>query len=155
MKPSKTIIYATSLLLLSFSPLSQAADNNSHLQQVEVLFRLTQMEKKIDESVDSVLQLQLQQSPQLADKKDQMRSFFSKYIGWNAIKKDLAGIYMQTFTEDELKSINDFYITPTGQKVINELPQLVQQRNQVAMQRLKENVGELQQILANSTAAQK
>ncbi len=71
------------------------------------------------------------------------------------MKKDLAGIYMQTFTEDELKLINDFYITPTGQKVINELPQLVQQRNQVAMQRLKENVGELQQILANSTAAQK
>lgn len=155
MKPSKTIIYATSLLLLSFSPLSQAADNNSHLQQVEVLFRLTQMEKKIDESVDSVLQLQLQQNPQLDKHSKQMRTFFSKYIGWDALKKDLAGMYMQTFSEEELKSINDFYITPTGQKMINELPQLVQQRNQLAMQRLQANITELQQILASSDAVQK
>lgn len=155
MKPSKTIIYATSLLLLSFSPLSQAADNNSHLQQVEVLFRLTQMEKKIDESVDSVLQLQLQQNPQLDKHSKQMRTFFSKYIGWDALKKDLAGMYMQTFSEEELKSINDFYITPTGQKMINELPQLAQQRNQLAMQRLQANIAELQQILASSDAVQK
>jgi hypothetical protein len=147
MKPLNTLIFASSLVLLSISPLSQAADNNSHLQQVEKLFRLTQMEKKIDESVDSVLQLQLRQNPQLAAHSAEMRSFFTKYIGWSALKDDLANMYMQTFTENELKAANDFYITPAGQKIITALPELVQQRNQLAMQRLQQNIGELQKII--------
>ncbi len=153
MKPLNTLISATSFFLLSISPLSQAADNlaannQAHLQEVEKLFKLTQMEKKIDESVDSVLQLQLRQNPQLAKHSTEMRNFFTKYIGWNALKTDLAAMYMQTFSEDELKAVNDFYITPAGQKVITALPQLVQQRNQLAMQRLQQNIGELQKIIA-------
>jgi len=42
------------------------ADTASHRQQVDTLFRLTQMEKKIEESVESVLQLQIRQNPKLA-----------------------------------------------------------------------------------------
>jgi len=147
MKKLNLLVTTTSLMLLSISPLS-LADNKSHLEQVDKLFKLTQMEKKIDESVDSVLQLQLRQNPQLEKHSTEMRSFFTKYIGWDALKVDLAAMYMETFTEDELKAVNDFYITPAGQKVITVLPQLVQQRNQLAMQRLQQNIGELQQIIA-------
>ena len=57
---------------------------------------------------------------------------------------------MQTFTEEELKTINAFYITTTGQKVIVIVPQLVQERNRLAMHRLQENIGELQKIVAQS-----
>ena len=146
MKKINLLVTATSLMLLSISPLS-LADNKSHLEQVEKLFKLTQMEKKIDESVDSVLQLQLRQNPQLEEHSKEMRNFFTKYIGWDALKVDLAAMYMETFTEEELKAVNDFYITPAGQKVINSLPQLVQKRNQLAMQRLQQNIGELQKIV--------
>lgn len=152
MKKSNLLVTAISLMLLSISPLSQA-DNKSHMEQVDKLFKLTQMEKKIDESVDSVLQLQLRQNPQLAQYSKEMRGFFTKYIGWDALKVDLAAMYMETFTEDDLKAINDFYITPAGQKVINSLPQLVQQRNQLAMQRLQQNIGELQKIVGQPAAA--
>ncbi|MCG6939484.1 MAG: DUF2059 domain-containing protein [Gammaproteobacteria bacterium] len=123
------------------------------MQEIDKLFRLTQMEKKIDESVDSVMQLQLRQNPQLAQYSEEMHNFFTKYIGWNALKDDLANMYMQTFSEDELKKINDFYISPVGQKVINSLPQLVQQRNQLAMQRLQQHIGELQNIVAPPATA--
>ena len=152
MKPLSILISATSLLLLSISPISQA-DNKSHVEEVDKLFKLTQMEKKIDESVDSVLQLQLRQNPQLEKHSKEMRKFFTKYIGWDALKVDLAAMYMETFTEDELKAINNFYITPAGQKVINSLPQLVQKRNQLSMQRLQQNIGELQKIIGQTAAA--
>ena len=151
MKPLSILISATSVLLLSISPISQA-DNKSHVEQVDKLFKLTQMEKKIDESVESVLQLQLRQNPQLEKHSKEMRNFFTKYIGWDALKVDLAAMYMETFTEDELKAINNFYITPAGQKVINSLPQLVQKRNQLSMQRLQQNIGELQKIIGQPAA---
>jgi hypothetical protein len=44
--------------------------------------------------------------------------------------------------------MNDFYITTTGQKVITIVPQLVQDRNKLAMMRLQQNIGELQQIMS-------
>jgi len=56
-------------------------------------------------------------------------------------------MYMRKFTEKELEEINAFYITPAGQKVITVLPELVQERNQLAMMRLQQNIGELQQII--------
>jgi hypothetical protein len=146
MKPAYLILalFAASLTLSGLT----AADDKSHIEQVEILFKLTRMKQKIDESVESVAQLQLRQNPALAAKSDQLMAFLERHIGWNAVKADLYEMYMQTFTEDELKTINDFYITPTGQKVIVIVPQLVQERNRLAMQRLQENVGELQAIMS-------
>jgi len=136
------------LVLTLTTTVLHAADNLSQIQQVEVLFRLTQMEKKIQESVDSIVQLQIRQNPQLAQHKDTMHEFFTKHVGWNALKDDIAGMYMHKFSEKELKEINAFYITPAGQKVITVLPELVQERNQLAMMRLQQNIGELQKIIA-------
>jgi hypothetical protein len=152
MKPSNFLTTASLLLLTVTTTLLHAADSASHKQQVETLFRLTQMEKKIQDSVDSVVQLQLRQNPQLGQHEQAVREFFTKYIGWNALQNDVTEMYLATFSEEELEQINAFYITPAGQKVITELPQLVQQRNQLAMQRLQQNIGELQQIIAPPAA---
>jgi len=70
-----------------------------------------------------------------------------KYIGWQALKDDLTAMYLQAFTEAELDQMNAFYSSPTGQKVLQRLPELVRQRNQLAMQRLQEHIGELQQAV--------
>jgi hypothetical protein len=155
MKFLKPLIATTSLLFLSTFNSTAIADNSSHVQQVETLFKLTQMEKKVDQSIDSILELQMSQNPALSVHEVEMRAFFEKYIGWAALKNDITAMYLRTFSEDELKKINDFYITPAGQKVISVLPELVQQRNQLAMTRLQQNIGELQQIISVPQAAPK
>ena len=97
--------------------------------------------------MDSVVQLQIRQNPQLVSHEKTIHEFFTKHIGWTALKDELADMYMRRFTEKELLEINAFYITPAGQKVITVLPELVQERNQLAMMRLQQNIGELQQII--------
>ena len=146
----RTIIATPALLLAAMLASSglQAADDDALRQEVETLFRLTHMEEKINESVQNVAQLQLRQDPSMAQQQDVLMAFLEKYIGWNAIRNELADMYMQTFTVEELQAMNAFYITPTGQKVITTVPQLVQQRNRMAMQRLQENIGELQAAIA-------
>ena len=139
-----TLLFTASLALPGLS----VADDNSHLEQVEILFKLTRMEQKINDSVQSVAQLQLRQNPALEEKRGQLMAFLERHIGWNAVRGDLYEMYLQTFTEEELKTINDFYITTTGQKVIVIVPQLVQERNRLAMQRLQQNIGELQAIMS-------
>lgn len=154
MKHSATLLLLNIIALTMTSLTSKAADTSTHLQQVETLFKLTQMEKKVNESVDSVMQMQLSQNPQLSQHKAEMRAFFEKHMGWSSMKNDITEMYLNAFSEDELKAINDFYITPVGQKVINVLPDLVQQRNQLAMQRLQQNISELQQIVARPASQQ-
>jgi hypothetical protein len=139
-----TLLLAASLILPGLS----VADDKGQLEQVEILFKLTRMEQKINDSVESVAQLQLRQNPELGPRRDRLMAFLEKYIGWNAVREDLTNMYLQTFTEQELKAMNDFYITPTGQKVINAVPKLVQERNRLAMQRLQQNIGELQAIMS-------
>jgi hypothetical protein len=147
MKQLKPLLAATSFILFSISAGFSMAEPSAHQQQVETLFKLTQMEKKVDQSIDSILELQMSQNPALSVHQAEMRAFFEKYIGWAALKNDITAMYLKTFSEDELKAINSFYITPAGQKVIAALPGLVQQRNQLAMTRLQKNIGELQQII--------
>ena len=149
MKPAALI--TLSLVAWMLFPGLSVADEQGHRQQVEILFKLTKMQQKINESVESVAQLQLRQNPALESKRDLLMDFLNRHIGWDAMRNDITEMYMQTFTEDELKVINDFYITTTGQKVITIVPQLVQERNQLAMQRLQQNIGELQQIMSTSS----
>jgi hypothetical protein len=146
------LVLRTFALFFLLTPTLVMADDASHRQQVERLFQLTQMEKKIQESVENVLQLQLRQYPQLQKDSKALDAFLQKYIGWQALKDDLTDMYMRTFTEAELEQINAFYITPAGQKVITVVPQLVQQRNQIAMMRLQKNIGELKQIMSAAPA---
>lgn len=119
------------------------ADTNSHREAVEQIFELTAMQQKIDESVANVLVLQLAQSPDLQAHQDVVHEFLERHIGWTSLRDALTDMYVQEFSEQEVNDMNAFYSSATGQKVIKRLPLLVQKRNQLAAQRLQENIGEL------------
>jgi hypothetical protein len=133
---------------------SQAAaeGDDAAREQVETLFRLTRMEEKVQSSVDSVVELELRRNPHLEGQRKTLESFLQKYIGWQALKNDISDMYLQMFSVQELKEMNAFYITPVGQKVINQVPQLVQQRNALAMQRLQAHIDELKQLIGTQPA---
>ena len=137
------------LLLALASPAATRAGPDSHREAVARLFELTHIQQLIEDSVDNVLALQISQNPALAEHRVVLRAFLVKYIGWQALKDDLEAMYLQAFTEAELDEMNAFYSSPTGQKVLQRLPELVQQRNQLAMQRLQEHIGELQQAIGD------
>ena len=104
MKIPIRLIAGTSLLSALLLPGLATADEASQREQVETLFRLTQMEKKIQESVDSVVRLELQQNPQLQNDRKALEDFLQKYIGWDALKDDITATYMRAFSEQELKA---------------------------------------------------
>ena len=142
------------MLLLFFTaiaPICSAAETDSHRQAVEKLFELTHMQQKIEVSVNNMLALQLRQNPALREHEDLLTSFLEKNIGWAGMKDNLIIMYMNAFTEQELNEVNAFYSTPAGQKLIQRLPELIQQRDRLAMQRMQKNIGELQQAIADRT----
>lgn len=149
MNKHKTIVLGAILLLGIGQALSVSADEASHRQQVQKLFELTQMQQKIDESLDNVLALQIAQSPELKKNKTVVKEFLERHIGWHSLEDALTDMYLKEFSEQELKDMNAFYGSATGKKVIERLPVLVQMRNQLASARLQENIGELQYELSS------
>jgi len=131
-------------MLIAASAAAVHADEASHRQAVEELFELTEMKQKIDESVATVLALQIAQNPVLESHQDVVSEFLERHIGWGSLKDALTSMYMKEFTEKEVNDMNTFYSSPTGHKVIERLPVLIQMRNQLASQRLQENIGELE-----------
>jgi len=135
-------------LMATFWPLGVSADSDSHRQAVEKLLELTEMQGKIAASVDNVVTLQLMQDPAMREHEGQLRSFLEKYIGWDSMKDELIVMYQQAFSEAELNEMNAFYSTPTAQKMLRRLPELIQERDRLAMQRLQAHIRELQQEIA-------
>ena len=104
-------------IVMAFAlPLSIQADTNSHRQAVEKLFKLTQMEQKINESVENVLLMQLQQNPGLDRHRQVLNDFLQKHIGWHSMKEELAAMYMDAFTEKKKKTQNDNNNSKDGTK---------------------------------------
>ena len=122
-------------------------DTDSHRQAVEKLFELTRMQEKIDASVNNVVALQLNQDPAMREHEDLLRDYMEKQIGWQGLKAPLTDMYMQAFTEEELNEINTFYSSPTGRKMVDQLPELIKRRDRLAMQRMQDNIGELRKAI--------
>ena len=156
-KPSFTlaagIVAIASFLLLSTPALK--ADEASHLKAAQDLLVAAQMQVIFSKTVDQALDMQIKQAPQLAQFRPIMTAFFSKYMSWDALKDDLAKLYANAFTEDELKDITKFYETPTGKKMAMETPALMMQGSALGQQKVQEHIGELQQAIQAAAATGK
>jgi len=70
------------LLLIATGQIAVLADETSKSQAVEQLFVLTAMQQKIDESVTTVLAMQVAQNPELAPHQEAVREFLERNISW-------------------------------------------------------------------------
>ncbi len=79
-----------------------------------------------------------------------MSAFMDKYMPIDVLKKKFVVLYAQTFTEDELKQLIDFYNTPLGKKIVSKIPELTQKAMQMNQMALKDHYDEIQTIVAQA-----
>lgn len=146
-------LFCTTLFALMFalSSLAQAQDAG-HRAAVQELFDLMNMEAVLKDSIDQSLDIQIQAEPGLAPFRDTMKAFFDKYMSYESLRAPLMQVYTDAFTEAELKEITAFYRTPVGQKTLEKMPAMYQKGAEIGMQRVQENMGELQQMIAARAA---
>jgi len=123
------------------------ADNVSHRQAADTLLTVIKAEQDIQESADRLAENLLRQNPQLAEHNAAIKIFVAKYVNWPSLKEDMIALYVQAFTEDELKQLATFYRSPIGQKAADKMPELANAGTQLGISRLRENSGELREII--------
>ncbi|EMI21809.1 hypothetical protein RMSM_01264 [Rhodopirellula maiorica SM1] len=119
-------------------------EKDSHTLAVEALLDSMNMKQTTQQTVDQMLQMQIQQQPQMAAFQDVMKAFLHKHLSFESLKPDLIKLYKSEFTESEIKALTEFYNTPVGKKAIEKLPTLSAAGAQIGMQRVQANMGELQ-----------
>lgn len=101
----------------------------------------------LESSLNTMLRMQIQSSPELEPFEEVMRAFFQKYVSWDALKDDYVELYAQEFTEPELRQLAEFYRSPLGRKVAEATPRLSAQGAQIGQRAVEEHMGELQQAV--------
>jgi uncharacterized protein len=124
-----------------------AAPSASHLKTAAELLELVHVDRNTAETLDVVLKLQLRQQPNLEPYEHTLRAFVQKYMSWESLKGDYARIYADAFSEEELRQMIAFYRTPTGQKAVKMLPELMAKGAALGHSRVQENREELQRMI--------
>jgi hypothetical protein len=70
------------------------------------------------------------------------------------LKNDLAQIYSEAFTKDELRGISDFYGTPAGIAMVEKQPEISQKLNAVMMPRMMAAMPKIQAMAKEFAAEQ-
>ncbi|WP_197231151.1 DUF2059 domain-containing protein [Novipirellula artificiosorum] len=125
--------------------------SDSHTAAAEVFLEAMNMKEMTQETIDQMLEMQVQQQPQLEMFKDVMKGFLHKHLSYDSLKGEMIDLYKTEFTEEELKQLTDFYRTPLGKKAVQKLPILSAKGAQIGMQRVQANMGELQQAIMERT----
>jgi hypothetical protein len=134
---------------------AQAKIDPAALAAAQKLFETMKMESLYNRMVDQATQGLVQRQPALASVEKDIRNFYGKYIGWNAIKDDMAKLYAKYFTPKELEDLAAFYQTPTGQKALRLMPQIMAEGRRIGMQKVMAHRDELKAIIVKAMQAQK
>jgi len=96
---------------------------------------------------DVMLRQQIELNPIIKPYEQVLRAFFAKYTSFEALREDFAKLYMERFSELQLRQIVAFYQTPTGKLAVHELPKVVEVAAALGKRKVEEHMAELKQMM--------
>ncbi len=128
-----------------------SADEASHRKAILEYFKITNQENTYNRTLEVMVNAQIKQAPQLAAFRDTMMEFFKKYVSWEVVQPKCIEIFMQAFTENEIKDITAFYSTPTGRKFAQAMPELMTKLMAVGQDEIKTHQAELIKMIQDKS----
>lgn len=145
----KTIQVIVLITTFCFIPFSHAKD--ADIEHAKSLLDVMGMESALENSMSAMLDFQIRQNPGLEPFENVMKAFLRKHMSYASVKPELANLYAQTFSKQEIDELIKFYSTDVGQKTINKIPELMAKGGQIGALRVQSNIGELQTMIADET----
>lgn len=121
------------VLAISFAVVSIAKADVSpeKRKEIEKLLRLTGMERLVGQMENQMIASLRQQMPQVPE------LFWTKFqqkMNTRELLEKIIPIYDKYYTTEDLKTVNAFYETPAGQKLLSTLPQAMQEAARVGQE---------------------
>lgn len=97
------------------------ADKTKKELSIEYL-ELTKTKQIFETTIDTYVNQLNAKNPQLD--KSQLRAFFDLYMGWGVLKDPAIKIISDSFSESELKGINEFFKSENGRALADKSPHI-------------------------------
>jgi len=140
MKSAKAIIAKT-----------QAPDKDG-LKAAYTLLDTMHMSDNYNRMTKQITNMQIAQAPKLEVVRDTIENFFQKYMGWDAIKEEIAALYAKNYSKEELEKMNSFFASEVGQKYIALTPKIAAASAQIGQSKLHGRMGELRKMIDEKLA---
>jgi len=105
------------------------------------------MKNSYEGMIKRITQMQVQANPLLKEITPIIEAFFTKYMGWEAQRGDIAALYAKNYTLEELKELNKFYQTPLGQKMLQLVPQLAAASAKIGQSKMLKHMPEMKAMI--------
>ncbi|MCE1273561.1 MAG: DUF2059 domain-containing protein [Chlorobiales bacterium] len=108
---------------------------------------LTSMDRMMEQQFSS-MGMTTEQLKEAAPVKREISAWMRSSMSWDSMRALYVDVYMEVFTEQELREIDEFYHTPLGRKMLVKMPELVQVSMQKTQAMMQEKMPELQQRIS-------
>ena len=146
------ITLLTTLFLSSIA----VASTDSHRQAVDEMLSISRVDKMIEPMMENVMSVMQQQMSQVEIPEDKMpivEKYNQKIIDtlrqemrWERMKDDFVNLYLEVYTEEEIRGLTEFYKSPLGQKMLDKMPELMQASLQISQGLLQQTLPKIQQL---------
>jgi hypothetical protein len=126
-------------------------------EDVQKLFNVMQIHQQMRQVMDAMMKQQTamihetlkkrypQTSPEKIARADQMIAETMKDMPMDAMLDDMIPIYQRHFTKTDIDAMSTFYASPTGQKMMREMPQLTTESMQASYARMQKQMDTITQ----------
>ena len=90
---------------------------------------LTKTKQVFETTIDTYVNQLNANNPQLD--KNQLRAFFDLYMGWDVLKDPAIKIISDSFSESELRGINEFFKSENGRALADKSPHISMEISQL------------------------
>jgi hypothetical protein len=130
-------LWISAVLLCNVSLADEASHREAAFRVLEITKAEKSMKTGLQSMVDPIVASMRQGGmPESAapEVKGAISEWFAQEMKWEDLKPKIVDIYVQQFTEAELKELYDFYQTPTGQKALEKLPTVTKLSSEISSQ---------------------
>jgi len=149
MNPMRSLIAAPLVLMLcAAAPLhAQAGGSPTHREAVKRFLEVTNVRQTLEQGIELMLKSQATQAPQMGAYTKVMRDFYNEHMSWAVMEPDYTRVYLETFTEPELRELIKFYESPAGRTLVAKTPLVTAKTSELTTQRLQGLMPELMKRL--------
>jgi len=126
----KKLFIAILLVVSLFVSAAQAQISPAKRAEIQKLLRLMGMEKLMTQMKEQMITTFKAQQPGVSE---DFWTRMSDKMDVRELLDQIIPIYDKYYTLDDLKNLNAFYESPTGQKVITTMPQVMQESSNVGL----------------------
>jgi hypothetical protein len=81
--------------------------------------------------------------------------YLQEHLSWEKLKDEYIAACAATFTEDELKSLIEFYKSPAGRTLVEKTPMMMQKSSEIMSRHMIEIAPKIQEIVKEAAEKQK